>query len=781
MVYTLLSDYRADSLSGMENIRRDGHTREKKFDFLDQPRFHDPLILYSSEKAAKTILNLPSIHCSACVYLLENLPKIEPAALSVRVDFLRKEASITYDPSLMSLKTLAELLTLIGYEPNLNASLHRDVSSFVIDRRLYLQLGVAGFCAGNMMLFALPDYFAGGELEPFFYTVFNYLNFLLSFAVLYSAGDYLRSAFTAVRERVINMDVPITMGVAVLFFRSAYEVLSGTGTGYFDSLSGLVFFLLLGKIFQKKTYHTLSFERDYRSYFPISVMRMSRLGDAQSGTHVSLDEIKVGDRLLIRHGEIIPADSILMSPSARIDYSFVTGESNAAEALNGERLFAGGKNAGSAIEAEVIRNVSQSYLTQLWNQIGKTGSAKKHLSELSSRFARILTWSVIAVSSAAWLYWQFADPSRAWFIASSVLIIACPCALALALPFTYGAGMRFFGRSGFYLKNANLIELLATIRHIVFDKTGTLTHPHAGTAKYHGDELPEKTWKAVRSLLSQSTHPLSRTILQPMKIIPELLVTGYREIPSQGMEGVVDGMLIRIGSRAWIESVAGQPLSAAENETLSGVYISVDGCPAGYFSVEHAYREGLPEMIASLKNASYRMQVLSGDNDHERAALEKLFGKDTDMFFRQTPFKKIDHIRKMKENGMRVLMTGDGLNDAGALHEADVGIAMTENIGAFTPNSDAILEAASFVKLPMFLSLSFSCVRIVYTGYAVSLLYNVIGITLAVMGYVTPIVSAILMPFSSVSVIALTVGLVKWKTISLKKNFKSLNNAVNIS
>lgn len=764
MVYSLLSDYSAggqDALNAMK-IKPSGSTG--RFDYLDQPQFSERFIRFRTDRLVNVILYLPSIHCSACIYLLENLPKIEPAVNRVTVDFLRKEADISFDPNRISLKTLAELLTLIGYEPDLQATIHRELPVSVIDRNLYIRLGIAGFCAGNMMLFALPDYFAGGKLEPFFYTVFNYLNFILSFAVMYSAGDYFRAAFTALRERVINMDVPVALGIAVIFFRSAYEVLSGTGTGYFDSLSGLVFFLLLGKIFQKKTYHTLSFERDYKSYFPISVTRVALSPEGRTETHLGLDDIRVGDRLVLRHGEIIPADSVMMSETASVDYSFVTGESRPVTAINGDRLYAGGKITGASAEVEVIRDVSQSYLTQLWNRIQKIDISKKYLSDLSARFAGIFTWSIIVIAAGSWLVWHIINPSQSWFVASAVLIIACPCALALALPFTYGAGMRLFGRMGLYLKNANIIERLSEIDTVVFDKTGTLTRPHAESVRYHGKDMDDNVARSVRTVAGQSTHPLSRMIHGYLTGSAPMPVLDYEEIPSMGIQGKANGIHVRLGNRAWIYGNKYIHAQSESSESVSVIHVAVNDEPYGFFSVDHAYREGLPDMMSKLKSGGYQVSILSGDHDHERGYFEQLLGPGAEMLFQQSPYDKLDFIDKLRSEGRSVLMIGDGLNDAGALYAGSAGMAVTDNIGTFTPNSDAILDASALVRLPGFLTLSATYVKIVYAGYIISLIYNTVGITLAVLGYVTPLLSAILMPVSSISVVALSVGLVKWKS-----------------
>lgn len=757
MVYRLLK--KGDPLSGDAIYRPDQTQDHDRFSFLDQPEFKEKLIYFSDGTISRTILHLPAIHCSACIYLLENLPEIEPAIVAVRVNFLRREASIDFRTQKISLKEIARLLTAIGYEPDLHLSVYRQAPTEHTDKLLIIRLGIAGFCFGNMMLFAFPDYLAAGKLEPYFYTLFSWLNFLLSFPVMYSAGDYFRSALAALREKTVHMDVPVALGIATLFVRSAYEVITATGTGYFDSLAGLVFFLLIGKIFQKKTFLNLSYERDYRSYFPLAVIRLRRGNQQTNESIVALNEIEPGDRLRIRHSEIIPADAILMSPSATVDYSFITGESIPVQVTNGDRLMAGGKITGASAEIEVIRHVSQSYLTELWNQIRKPDEHRRYLSALSARIAKIFTVALLIIAGITALVWYFIDPSRMWFILSAVLIIACPCALALTLPFTYGTALRLFGRHHFYLKNTNLIETLAKVRHIVFDKTGTLTYARSGQIEYQGRSLDEREIRALHSLTAQSTHPLSRLIASRWAHLPLSPVSEFREEPTNGIEGVCEGLRLRVGRFTWVTGVSGEP----EAETLSRIYVAIDDKTVGYFSIDHQWREGLDQLVAQLRASEITLSVLSGDSDKDHQDLRRFFGTKTDIRFRQSPFDKLRYIRSLRNQGLTVMMIGDGLNDAGALQEASVGVAITEKIGAFTPKSDAILDASALNRLPSFILLSRSSVRIVYLGFAISFLYNLIGIAFAALGWVTPLVSAVLMPISSISVVALSAGLVVLK------------------
>ena len=291
--------------------------------FLDDPEMLERLIDFRDGSIAKITFRLPQIHCSSCLWLLERLYHLNRGIMDSRVNFLQKRATITFNIESISLRELVALLADIGYKPDLQLDLAEGDDRQATDRTIYYQLGIAGFIFGNVMLFSFPEYL--GLEDSFFYRGFGYLNLLFSLpVVLYCARDYWRSALLGIRQRHLNIDVPITLGILALFLRSTYEILSGVGAGYLDSLAGLVFFLLIGKWFQQFTYDQLNFARDYRSYFPLSVSKK----EAGAWRSIPLQKVVVGDILLVRNQELIPVDGKLLLQPAAIDYSFVTGEND---------------------------------------------------------------------------------------------------------------------------------------------------------------------------------------------------------------------------------------------------------------------------------------------------------------------------------------------------------------------------------------------------------------------------------------------------------------------
>ena len=392
-------------------------------------------------------MHLPAIHCVACVWLLENLHRLNPGVGGSQVTFPRKEVAISFNPAQVKLSEVAALLASLGYEPELKLSDLQEKRGTASGRRLWLQLGVAGFAFGNIMLFNLSSYLGLDSFSgPTFSRLTGWLSFALALPVFfYSASDYWRSAWRSLRQRMLTIDVPIAAGIVALFGQSIYEVASGRGEGYFDSLAGLLFFLLCGKLFQQKTYDRLAFDRDYQSFFPLAVTRTR----GRIEERVALSQLAIGDRLVIRNSELIPADARLVEGPAVIDYSFVTGESEPVEKMMGDHLYAGGRQIGGCIEVELVKAVSQSYLTSLWNQDAFRKAKGRTIDTITNRYSPRFTWIILAIAIGAAVFWAFVEPARAVKSFTSVLIVACPCALALAAPFTLGTAQRMLGRKCF--------------------------------------------------------------------------------------------------------------------------------------------------------------------------------------------------------------------------------------------------------------------------------------------------------------------------------------------
>jgi Cu+-exporting ATPase len=675
---------------------------------------------------------------------LENLYKLEGGILSSEVRFLEKKLLLSFDLSKISLSKIARLIADLGYAPDISLQDLEEKRTPSRDRSFYYKLGIAGFCTGNIMLMSFPEYL-GLELESMgFQTFFSWINLGLALPVLfYSASIFFASAWKGIKQGHLNIDVPVSIGILALFFQSTYEILSKTGPGYLDSMAGLVFFLLAGRWFQQKSYDQLSFEGDFKSYFPIGA-KVLKDGKEKS---VLLSNLKKGDVLFVRNEEIIPADARLMDPQAYLDYSFVTGESDPVSKNENEKLFAGGKIVGKGVRVQLLKTVSESYLIQLWKNHGPLKQKTQGIQFLADRLSKNFTFAILTVALLAGSYWFVqADLPTAVQISIAVLIVACPCGLALSSPIVLGNAMRFLGKNGFFLKNSQVLEQLEGIDELVFDKTGTLTLAQRDDSFAPLRKLPEEQKALVVALAKESGHPVSRQIQQELGQVTPAVLQSSQEIPGQGIRGRAGDHLVQIGNEHLFEQTISKDL------TQGATGISIDGLLLTEIIRRESPRKGLKEVLVELQK-SFRLSLLTGDSKMRAESLRQYFPAGAKFLWKQLPEEKLQHIKSLQQAGRKVMMIGDGLNDAGALMQANVGIVMAEKLESFAPACEVILDAESFRRLPDLLRYAKRSLWLLRIALVISLLYNLLGLGFAVQGLLSPLVAAILMPLSSLSVI----------------------------
>lgn len=743
-VYLILSSNNLDSYYKYNQYP--GKTQKEKtnhLEYLDEEEIAAKLIDFKDGEITKITFFVPAIHCSSCIWLLENLYKLNLSILSSRVDFTKKQANITFKHHEISLRELVKLLIAIGYEPIITLQDVVKEQKKVNNDALIRKIAVAGFCFGNVMMLSFPEYLGISKYENKYAAFFGYINLAIAIpAMLYSGRDYFTSAWKSIKQKQLNLDVPLALGIFVLFLRSAIEILTKTGAGFSDTLCGLIFFLLIGKWIQERTFYHLSFERDYRSYFPVAVTKIT--DTEEKPTQIS--DLEVGDRILIRNNEIIPADAILLNGDAAIDFSFVTGESNPIKKVLGEVVYAGGRQLGQAIELEIVKSVSQSYLTTLWNNDNFEDSNHKFktFANTVSKYFTIILIGIALFAAAFWITNQ--DSAKAWAAFTAVLIIACPCALALSSPFTLSAALSIFDKHQFFIKNTATIEKMAKLDELVFDKTGTLSAPNASNIVFSG-LLSDDERQLVASLCRNSNHPLSIEINKYLQVKTSYPTYDFNEQIGFGLEAIINGSRVKIGNAKQVDIIA-------PNNADTRVYVKINDDVLGFFSFEQQWRKNLSGIISDLEQ-KYSIHLISGDRDKDKKALSLIFNESR-MHFNQIPKDKLNYIKRLQSSGKTVCMIGDGLNDAGALRQANVGIAVSDDINTFSPGCDAILSGSSFGKISKFFTFSKDAVKVIHRSFVISLLYNIIGISFAVQGTMSPLFAAILMPVSTVTIISFT-------------------------
>ncbi|MCA6435214.1 MAG: heavy metal translocating P-type ATPase metal-binding domain-containing protein [Bacteroidetes bacterium] len=736
------------SIDETPGLKQDKQIRKGKFDLLESDEVKSKLITFKDQNHSHVVFYLPQIHCSSCIWILEHLNRINPDIIKSQVNFLKREITVIYNHHRTDLKVVAENLALIGYEPHVSLN---DIDGKKIkkyDASKILKLGIAGFCFGNIMMLSFPEYFAiaeEGDLK--LKSLFAYLNLALSLPVFfYCSADFFVSGYKGIKQSFLNIDAPIALAILITFGRSVFEILTDTGAGYLDSMSGIVFFMLIGRYVQTRTYDTISFDRDFKSYFPLGITIIENEHEIQK----PVSSIKVGDIIKIHNDEIIPADGILFLGKAEIDYSFVTGESKPISKNIGELVYAGGKQVNAAIQLKVVKEVTQSYLTKLWNtEAFRAGAKEDPHQSFIHKLSKYFTYILFSIAIVSAIYWSIYDSSKVWSAVTAVLIVACPCALLLSATFTNGNFIRILNKYGLYVKNERTIEALSKITSIVFDKTGTITEQGESTVTFEGKALTNYQSRLIKSLTYASNHPLSRDIYKYLPITKLFPINFYKQHLGMGVSGQIDDHLIEIGSSSFIGIKSDTKFDG------SFVHIKIDGEYLGGFRINNKYRTGLNQIIKKLAQ-SYRLKLVSGDNELERPYLETLFPKKTELLFNQKPLHKLDVIKAAQQRGEKVLMVGDGLNDAGALKQSDVGLAISDNSNNFSPACDAILLGSNFKLLDSLIRFANKQKFIINASFILSILYNVIGLSFAVQGILMPVVAAILMPISSLSIIFLT-------------------------
>lgn len=716
-----------------------------RFAPLDDPAVGQRFIDAHDGTFSHATFSVPSLHCASCLWLLEQLWRFDEGIGRSEADLMRRTVRIAFRPDRTTLRSVAERLAALGYEPVLDSE--RSAGRMPAARRaLYLKLGLAGFAVGNMMLFSIPRYANGAPLEPAFQRLFDALNVLFAIPVLvYSASDFFKAAWHAVRMRAITLDVPVAMGLAVLFLRSLWDILTRSGAGFLDSFAGLVFFLLIGRLFQQMAFDRIAFDRTVRSFLPLSV----RVLTGATMTMRPIEALDPGDVIVVRPQEVVPADARLITGSGRIDLAFVTGEQAPVSLQAGATVSAGGRVVGEALHLLVLRRVSHSRLAQLWNDPVFAQRPSHWITSVSARFGYWFTVGAVALAALGFYAW-WPDVRMATQVATAVLIIACPCALTLAAPITLGTALGKLGEAGVYLKQGAVALDLSRVDTVAFDKTGTLTTAEAAAlVDLHG--LDDADWARVRRLAAESVHPVSRALAGREAVVGT--ARGVRDIVGEGITGDIDGAAVAIGSASLIARVAGVPMTAAPGRT----WACVDG-RVGSLLLATPERSGMMTVASELA-ASHETWLLSGDHDGEAPRWRAAFGDR--MRFRQAPEDKLAAVRASQAGGRHVLMVGDGLNDAGALAAADVGLAVSDDTACLVPACDAVIRGDRLTLLPAVLRYARRARAVIVLCFLVSVLYNVIGIGLALTGQLTPLATAILMPVSSLTVVGLSVGLMR--------------------
>jgi Cu2+-exporting ATPase len=618
----------------------------------------------------------------------------------------------------------------LGFEVFALDSASLQVAQDSVGRSLLTRMAVAGFAMMNVMLFSVAIWSGATDSTR---DLFHLISAAIALpVVLYAGQPFFRSAWSALRVRRLNMDVPISLAILLASAMSLFETLQGGTEAYFDAALSLTFFLLIGRYMDHRTRSAA--RSAARELTALEVHTAERLTGDETKT-VAVTDLEVGDIILVPTGARVAVDGVLLSADALMDRSVLTGESAAVTLKSGDILQAGEINLTAPLRLRAMTVGADTSLRRMAELVETAENARNSYTALADRAAQIYAPAVHTLALVALLGWWFATGEfrHSLNIAIAVLIITCPCALGLAVPAVSTAAVSRLFSAGFLVRHATALERLAEVTRIVFDKTGTLTRP---TVQLPIDMTKEE--KCVAKALAQSSfHPLSRALVNTLTDVPAAAVDNIQEITGQGVSGSYEGQTVQLGRGPWL---------GAQH---SGLCLRVGDAAALPLEVPEALREGVAEAIGAL---DLPCEIVTGDTDLPAQTLAAKLSLP--VISNASPQAKIDRLQTLSDEGERVLMVGDGLNDTAALAKAHASIAPSTALEASRNAADIVILKDSFADLPLIIRVARATRRLSQQNFAIAAIYNCIAVPIALAGFATPLAAALAMSLSSLTVLA---------------------------
>lgn len=694
-------------------------------------------------------LSVEGLTCAACAWLIEKRLQQEPAVRQATVNYSNHRLRILWDDAKTPLSRLLADLDRLGYRArpfrqDTHAGLLRQEA-----RQMLKRLGVAALGSMQVMMYAGSLYLGIDEEE--FREFFRWTCLIVTIPVFFYSGyPFYRSAVLALRERSLNMDVPVSLALVSTFFISAYATFSSTGEIYFDSVSMFIFFLLTGRYLEMRARQQAG--ETAADLSPVMPQLAHRLGAEGNAEDIPVTRLNLGDRVLIKPGETIPCDGVVSEGSSAVSEALITGEPLPVPKNPGDELVGGSQNHDSPLVMEVLRPSATSTLATLNHLINRALSEKPRLAEKADRIARWFVSRILILSALVFAGWYLVDPSRALWATLAVLVATCPCALSLATPVVLTISTHRLARAGFLITRGHVFETLAEATHVVFDKTGTLTLGRLSLVEQAAltpDMDLEEALRLAAALESRSEHPVA-AVFQAMGLdsLPEL--SDIHNHPGQGLSARIGNREYRIGHAAF--AVAETPDSPVPAEGRLRIWLGCDGQALARFDFEDAVRPEAASVIASLRERGLKTVLLSGDPSSAPRTLGDSLGMD-DIEGGLSPEDKIRRVETLQSAGAIVVMVGDGINDAPVLGKAHVSVAMGSGADLAQISADAVLLNDRLDALPGAFRLADGTRRIIRQNLTWSLVYNLSVIPPAALGYISPWLATIGMSASSLLVV----------------------------
>jgi len=742
----------------------------RSYEDFDDPAFLDLYARPLGGGLQQVELYLEGVHCAACVWLVEKVPLAIPGVVDARLDVRRSQATLLWNPAQARLSQAARFLDQLGYAPHPYRGVQVREMRRDEDRRLLLKIGVAGAVAANVMLIAVALYggfFEGMEAQ--YESFFRWVSLFTTLpAMIFSASVFYKGAWASLRNKGLHMDLPVSLGLLAGFISGVVNTVRASGDIYFDSLATLILLLLGGRWLERRRQRESADAAELLySLAPSVARRVDVSPEGEVVREVPAEALKVLDVVEVRAGDIVPVDGIVLVGRSELDLSLLTGESLPVAVGEGDPVHAGTTNVLSPLRVRVEATGEQTRVGRLMQVVEEAAGRRAPLVRLADRIALWFTAAVILVATGTFALWMWLDPSQAVTHTVALLIVTCPCALGLATPLAVSVAVGRAARAGILVKGGDVVEALSKPGLLLLDKTGTLTEGRSAVRRVLGDE---QALLAAAALERQVQHPVARALVgaaeayalrMGQEIPTPAAVRDLRQELGGGIHGVVDGLEWAVGSPAWLASVLGKALPEEAQrwvdevvvEGLSPVALARNGEVLAMVGLGDALRADALATLRHLQQRGWQVGILSGDHASIVARTGRELGLAPEACRGgMLPEEKLAAVEEAVALGT-VVMVGDGVNDAAALSAATVGVSVHGGAEASLVAADVFLTRPGLQAVAHLVDGAARTVGVIRRNLVFSICYNLLGAGLAIAGTINPLVAALLMPLSSITVV----------------------------
>jgi Cu2+-exporting ATPase len=709
----------------------------------------------SHEREAQLLIE--GVTCAACVWLVERHLAAQPGVLSATLNFATRRARVRWREGAASLGSILRAVAALGYGAHPYDNRRAQERLDKERRSLLWRLFIAGFSMMQAMMYAIPVYLAEGAMTPDIEQLMRWAGLILTApVVLWSAMPFYTGAWRDLRARRVGMDVPVSLGVLIAFVASLWATVAATGQVYFDSISMFVFLLLGARFFEAAAHRRASDAQERLVQRVPAVAERYLAFPAPATEKVAAVSLAVGDVLCVRPGSVIPADGEVLEGRSHADESLLTGELRPVAKRDGDIVVGGAVNLDGVLVMRVTRAGDDTVLAGIVRLLDRAQAEKPRVAQIADRVAHVFVAALLAATVVAFAVWWVIDPPRALWVAVSMLVVTCPCALSLATPAALTAATGAAYRAGLLMTRGSALEALVRITHVVFDKTGTLTTGHmrvVGTIQL-GSLSADKSLLLAAALEAGSEHPIGRAIVAAATGVRPV-ASDIRNLPGQGLEGVVAGRSVRIGSPAFVSALHGQGYPEALQSVSDAVSVVALGDTNGWIALiqlDDTYRHDAVSVVRVLHEHGIAVSLLTGDRWPRAMRVARELGI-REVRAEASPTEKLDYVSRLQDRGGVVAVVGDGVNDAPMLARAQVSLALASGTDLAQTSADVVLMHDDLTGLLKARTISRSCRSVIVQNLTWAVIYNVIALPLAAVGWITPLVAAAGMSLSSLAVV----------------------------